>query len=105
VEERDAAAARRQAIREKKEEEAVEGMKQLGEKVTWCMYQRPPVVFPIYVPSNVEKKVSVAILLMKMKRGMETFVRRIRYGPHFEGNKKETRVCLCSRSECVCVEE
>jgi hypothetical protein len=91
VEERDAAAARRQAIREK-EEEVVEGMKQLGEKVTWCMYKIPPVVFPIYIPSKVEKKVSAAILLMKMKRGMETFVRRIGYGPHFEGNKKETRV-------------
>jgi hypothetical protein len=34
VQERDAVAARRQAIREKKEEEAVEGMKQLGEKIT-----------------------------------------------------------------------
>jgi hypothetical protein len=102
VEERDAAAARRQAIREKKEEEAVEGMKQLGEKVTWSMYKRPPVVFPIYIPSKVEKKVSAAILLCKMKKGMETFVRRIRYGPHIEGNKKETRVCLCSESECVC---
>jgi hypothetical protein len=45
VEERDAAAARRQAIREK-EEEAVEAMKQLGEKVMWCMYKRPPGFFP-----------------------------------------------------------
>jgi hypothetical protein len=103
VQERDVAAAERQAIRVKKEKEAVEGMKQLGEKVTWCMYQRPPMGFPIYVPSKVQKKVSAAILLMKMKRGMQTFFRRIRYGPHFEGNKKETRVCLCSDSECICV--
>jgi hypothetical protein len=103
VQERDVAAARRQSIREKKEKEAVEGMKQLGEKVTCSMYERPHVVFPIYVPSKVEKKESAAILLMKMKRGMQTFFRRIRYGPHFEGNKKETRVCLYSDSECICV--
>jgi hypothetical protein len=77
-------------------------MKQQGEKVTWCIYKRPPMVFPIYIPSKVEKKVSAAILLMKMKRGMETFVT-------LKGIRRKPE-CSCVvrvsvfvwQSECVC---
>jgi hypothetical protein len=64
-------------------------MKHLGEKVTWCMYQRPPVGFPTYVPSKIEKKVSVAFFLMKMKRGMHTFLGASGMGHISKGIKRK----------------
>jgi hypothetical protein len=60
----------------KKEIEAVEGVKKLDEKATWCN-------LATYVPKRIEKQFIAAFLLVNMKRGLDTLARRIRYGPHF----------------------
>jgi hypothetical protein len=76
VQEREATSLRREATMKKKEIEAVEGIKQLGEKVTWCN-------LATYVPKRIENKFSAALLLVKMKRSIDTLANRIGYGPHF----------------------
>jgi hypothetical protein len=68
VHEREAAESKREATMKKKEIEAVEGIKQLAEKATWC---------------NLATYVLCCLFLVKMKRGLDTLARRIGYGTHF----------------------
>jgi hypothetical protein len=84
VQERDAAvAARRLANLEKKELEAVEDMQQLGKGAKYDTRG----LLPGYVPAQIRKEVTASILLLRMKRGIQKLVQRVRYGPHFQGKK------------------
>jgi hypothetical protein len=83
VQERDAAAARRLAMLEKKELEALEGMEQLGKGAKYDTRG----ILPGYVPAQIQKEVTASLLLLRMKRGIQKLVQRVRYGPHYQGKK------------------
>jgi hypothetical protein len=83
VQERDAAAARRVAMLEKNELEALEGMEQLGKGAKYDTRG----ILPGYVPAQIQKEVTASLLLLRMKRGIQKLVQRVRYGPNYQGKK------------------
>jgi hypothetical protein len=83
VQERDAAAARRLAMLEEKELEAVEGIQELGKGAKYDTRG----MLPGYVLAHIQKEVTASLLLLRMKRGLQKLVHRVRYGPHFQGKK------------------
>jgi hypothetical protein len=74
VQERDAATARRLANLEKKEQEAVEGIQQLGKG---AKYDTKGLLLG-YVPPQIQKEVTASILLLRMKRGIQKLFHRVR---------------------------
>jgi hypothetical protein len=73
VQERDAA-ARRLANLEKKEQEAVEAIQQLGKGAKYDTKG----LLPGYVPPQIQKEVTASILLLKMKRGIQKLFQRVK---------------------------